>query len=115
MPSYKLPLFKNVALNVIEKTKAFVFCAGKIILAISIVVYGFYGPGKNSITETIQFSKTENAGIPQEELDNKVAAQTGELLHWNHGKKIIEPAISPLGYDWKIGMNHWLFCCAVFG
>jgi ferrous iron transport protein B len=30
--------------------------------------------GKNSITETIQFSKTENAGIPQEELDNKVAA-----------------------------------------
>jgi ferrous iron transport protein B len=46
MPSYKLPLFKNVALNVIEKTKAFVFCAGKIILAISIVVYGFMVLGK---------------------------------------------------------------------
>jgi ferrous iron transport protein B len=57
------------------KTKAFVFGAGKIILAISIVLWFiFYGPGENSITETIQFSKTENAGIPQEELDNKVAA-----------------------------------------
>jgi ferrous iron transport protein B len=38
------------------------------------MVYGFLVLGKNSITETIQFSKTENAGIPQEELDNKVAA-----------------------------------------
>jgi hypothetical protein len=37
------------------------------------MVYGFYGPGKNSITQKLQFSKTENAGIPQE-LDNKVAA-----------------------------------------
>jgi ferrous iron transport protein B len=32
MPNYKLPLFKNVAINVIEKTKAFVYGAGKIIL-----------------------------------------------------------------------------------
>jgi ferrous iron transport protein B len=29
MPSYKLPLFKNVALNVIEKTKAFVLVQEK--------------------------------------------------------------------------------------
>jgi ferrous iron transport protein B len=57
------------------KNKSICFGAGKIILAISIVLWfmASYGPGKNSITETIQFSKTENAGI-QEELDNKVAA-----------------------------------------
>ncbi|MCJ7756918.1 MAG: ferrous iron transport protein B, partial [Gillisia sp.] len=49
MPSYKIPIFKNVALNVIEKTKAFIFGAGKIILAISIVLWvlGSYGPGEN--------------------------------------------------------------------
>jgi ferrous iron transport protein B len=53
MPSYKLPLFKNVALNVIEK-KAFVG-AGKIILAISIVLWfmASYGPGENSITQKL--------------------------------------------------------------
>ena len=49
MPNYKLPMFKNVAINVIEKTKAFVFGAGKIILAISVILWflASYGPGKN--------------------------------------------------------------------
>src|SRR6478735_6953962 len=48
MPNYKLPLFKNVAINVIEKTKAFVYGAGRIILAISVVLWflASYGPGK---------------------------------------------------------------------
>ncbi len=47
MPNYKLPLFKNVALTVLEKTKSFIFGAGKIILAISIVLWflASYGPG----------------------------------------------------------------------
>src|SRR5690606_9617644 len=46
MPNYKMPLFKNVAINVIEKTKAFVFGAGKIILALSIIIWflGSHGP-----------------------------------------------------------------------
>jgi ferrous iron transport protein B len=59
------------------KNKSICFGAGKIILAISIVLWfmASYGPGeKFNNAETIQFSKTENAGIPQEELDNKVAA-----------------------------------------
>jgi ferrous iron transport protein B len=107
MPSYKLPMFKNVALNVIEKTKAFVFGAGKIILAISIVLWfmASYGPGeKFNNAEAIQFSKTENAGLPQDELDNKVAAYKLENSYIGIMGKSIEPAISPLGYDWKIGI-----------
>src|SRR6478609_1712523 len=49
MPNYKLPLFKNVAINVVEKTKSFVSGAGKIILAISVVLWflASYGPGEN--------------------------------------------------------------------
>ncbi|MGY8914225.1 MAG: nucleoside recognition domain-containing protein, partial [Flavobacteriales bacterium] len=39
MPNYKLPLLKNVAYTVLEKTKSFVFGAGKIILAISIILW----------------------------------------------------------------------------
>jgi ferrous iron transport protein B len=107
MPSYKLPMLKNVALNVIEKTKAFVFGAGKIILAISIVLWfmASYGPGeKFNNAEAIQFSKTENAGLPQEELENKVAAYKLENSYIGIMGKSIEPAISPLGYDWKIGI-----------
>ncbi|MFY8009214.1 MAG: nucleoside recognition domain-containing protein, partial [Flavobacterium sp.] len=46
MPNYKLPLFKNVAINVVEKTKSFVLGAGKIILTLSIILWflGSHGP-----------------------------------------------------------------------
>ncbi len=39
MPTYRLPLFKNVVYTVVEKTKSFVLGAGKIILAISIILW----------------------------------------------------------------------------
>lgn len=39
MPSYKIPMLKNVGINVLEKTKAFVFGAGKIILALSVILW----------------------------------------------------------------------------
>jgi ferrous iron transport protein B len=107
MPNYKLPMFKNVALNVIEKTKAFVFGAGKIILAISIVLWfmASYGPGeKFNNAEEIQLSKPENTSLSQDELSNKVAAYKLENSYIGIMGKSIEPAISPLGYDWKIGI-----------
>ena len=107
MPNYKLPMFKNVAINVIEKTKAFVFGAGKIILAISIVLWflASYGPGKkfNNADEIIR-TKTENTTITPQELDNKVASYKLENSYIGIMGKTIEPAISPLGYDWKIGI-----------
>lgn len=39
MPNYKMPLWKNVFYTVVEKTKSFIYGAGKIILAISIVLW----------------------------------------------------------------------------
>lgn len=107
MPNYKLPLFKNVAINVVEKTKAFVFGAGKIILAISVVLWflASYGPGeKFNNAETILLSKTENKNLTTEELKNKTASFKLENSYIGLMGKIIEPAISPLGYDWKIGI-----------
>ena len=49
MPNYKLPLFKNVTLTVWEKTRTFVAEAGKIIMAISILLWilASYGPGES--------------------------------------------------------------------
>ena len=58
MPNYKIPLLKNVAINVLEKTKSFVFGAGKIILAISIILWflGSHGPEEtlNNAQEIIE-------------------------------------------------------------
>lgn len=107
MPNYKLPMFKNVAINVIEKTKAFVYGAGKIILAISIILWflASYGPGKKfKNAEQIIQSKIENTAVPQQELENKIASYKLENSYIGIMGKTIEPAISPLGYDWKIGI-----------
>ena len=107
MPNYKLPMFKNVAINVVEKTKAFVFGAGKIILAISVILWflASNGPSKNfKNSESILLSKTENKRLSKLELKNKVASYKLEHSYIGIMGKTIEPAISPLGYDWKIGI-----------
>jgi ferrous iron transport protein B len=106
MPNYKVPLFKNVALSVLEKTKTFVFEAGKIILAISIVLWllASYGPGKdfNDADTIVTNIYPELQG---EQLDNKISAYKLEHSFIGIVGKFIEPAIKPLGYDWKIGIG----------
>jgi ferrous iron transport protein B len=107
MPNYKLPMFKNVAINVVEKTKAFVFGAGKIILSISIILWflASNGPSKNfRDAETILKTKPDNINLSKPELENKVASFKLENSYIGMMGKTIEPAISPLGYDWKIGI-----------
>jgi ferrous iron transport protein B len=107
MPNYKLPLFKNVAINVIEKTKAFIYGAGKIILAISIVLWflASYGPGeKFNNAEKIVLEKNQSKPLEETELQNAIASQKLENSYIGIMGKTIEPVISPLGYDWKIGV-----------
>ncbi|WP_397364316.1 ferrous iron transport protein B [Olleya sp. R77988] len=107
MPNYKLPMFKNVALTVLEKTKSFIFGAGKIILAISIVLWflASYGPGEqfNNAEDII---KTEYASqqLNEEELAQKIASHKLEHSFIGIAGHAIEPVIRPLGYDWKIGI-----------
>ncbi|MDO6803141.1 ferrous iron transport protein B [Wenyingzhuangia sp. 1_MG-2023] len=105
MPNYKLPLFKNVAYNVIEKTKAFVFEAGKIILAISILLWvlASYGPGDHlkNASEIVQKQHPTHQG---DLLQTEIASYKLEHSYIGVMGKLIEPAIKPLGYDWKIGV-----------
>ncbi|WP_347923130.1 ferrous iron transport protein B [Pontimicrobium sp. SW4] len=106
MPSYKVPLLKNVVLTVLEKTKTFVFEAGRIILAISIVLWilASYGPGKefNNAETIVEETYPELQG---EQLENKVASYKLEHSFIGIIGKTIEPAIRPLGYDWKVGIG----------
>jgi ferrous iron transport protein B len=107
MPNYKLPLFKNVVLTVVEKTKSFVFGAGKIILAISILLWflASYGPGPEfNDAETIVKKEYASQNLSEEELQGKIASQKLEYSFIGITGRAIEPAIRPLGYDWKIGI-----------
>ncbi|MBQ0769653.1 MAG: ferrous iron transport protein B [Bizionia sp.] len=107
MPNYKLPLFKNVALTVIEKTKSFVFGAGKIILAISIVLWflASYGPGEDfNNAEEIVTKDYVSQNLTENELQQKIGSYKLEHSFIGITGRAIEPAIRPLGYDWKIGI-----------
>ena len=106
MPNYKLPMFKNVGITVVEKTKAFVFGAGKIILAISIILWvlASYGPGDFNNAEKIVTTQNSTQLLSEGELDIKIAAFKLENSYIGIVGKAIEPAVQPLGYDWKIGI-----------
>ena len=105
MPNYKLPLLKNVIITVIEKTKTFVLEAGKIILAISIILWvlASYGPGDkfNNAESYVQTYETQSA----HERSDLIAAYKLEHSYIGIVGKTIEPMIKPLGYDWKVGIG----------
>ncbi|MBK5212730.1 MAG: ferrous iron transport protein B [Flavobacteriaceae bacterium] len=106
MPNYKLPLPKNVLITVVEKTKAFVFGAGKIILAISIILWvlASYGPGNFNNAEEIIQKKYASQNLSEEEMRMHVDSYKLEHSYIGHVGHAIEPAVRPLGYDWKIGI-----------
>ncbi len=106
MPSYKLPLLRSVLLTVLEKTKSFVLNAGKIILAVSVILWYLASHGGetfDSAQEIIEAKYTETS-IPDHQLAAEVASFQLENSYVGMMGKAIEPAIKPLGYDWKIGI-----------
>ena len=149
LPNYKLPLLKNVGYTVLEKTKSFVFGAGKIILAISIILWflgsngysddfknaesivanriaenGFSDNSKTYIANNLEEYKSSltnaeidqtsssfkdsivamNSTLEEKALNQEIASYKLEHSYMGYMGKSIEPIVSPLGYDWKIGI-----------
>ena len=107
LPSYKVPRWKNVGITIFEKVQSFVFEAGKVILAISVILWvlASYGPGEKieaAHSAAILEGKLHN--YSEEELNSRIASLTLENSFAGHFGKFIEPVISPLGFDWKIGV-----------
>lgn len=84
MPSYKMPAIKSILLHVWQRAKMFLVRAGTIIMGISILIWA---------ASTYPKTDTEDKAL---QLENSFAGRAG---------KLIEPAIAPLGYDWKIGIG----------
>jgi ferrous iron transport protein B len=106
MPNYKLPSIKNVFFEVVEKTKSFVLEAGKIILALSVVLWFLASNGPSSFdnAEKNTIENVANKNLSTEELQQKIASVRLENSYIGILGKTIEPTIKPLGYDWKIGI-----------
>ena len=107
LPTYRLPRWSNVGYTIVEKTKAFVLEAGKVIMAISIILWvlASYGPG-DKLTNAREhvLAQTGNQQLTGERLEDKIAAYKLENSYAGVIGKALEPAIKPLGYDWKIGI-----------
>lgn len=109
MPVYRWPLWRNMFLTVYNKVKVFVMDAGKIILAISIVLWFLsnYGPGDQMerMEERYAISEYQTEGPEAVRYDAEfIASKKLEASYIGHLGRAIEPAIKPLGYDWKIGI-----------
>lgn len=106
MPNYKLPSLKNILITVVEKTKSFVFGAGKIILAISIILWFLASNGSDNFdnSEELFRSKHEILNLNEKEYAEQLASFKLENSYIGVMGKSIEPVIKPLGYDWKIGI-----------
>lgn len=107
LPTYRAPRWSNVGYTIVDKTKAFVFEAGKIIMAISVVLWvlASYGPGDNlaNARENV-LALAAGEELSEESLDDRIAAYKLEHSYAGVIGKALEPAIEPLGYDWKIGI-----------
>jgi ferrous iron transport protein B len=101
LPDYRVPKLSNVFLEITRKVTQFVMSAGKVIVAISIVLWlgASYGPGDRF--ETIEAKYSTQVGEDIEQLKN---AELLENSYIGIVGKSIDPVIKPLGYDWKIGI-----------
>jgi ferrous iron transport protein B len=107
LPTYRIPKWSNVGYTILEKTKAFVLEAGKVIMAIAIILWvlASYGPGDTmSKAEEVVSAQTQNMRLTGQAYADRVAAYKLENSYAGLIGKAIEPAIKPLGYDWKIGI-----------
>lgn len=106
MPIYRPPRWKNVGLEIISKVKIFLFDAGKIIIAISILLWvlSSYGPG-NSFEKIDQKYAQNTEQFNDEDVQAQIASEKLEASYAGIIGKTIEPAIKPLGFDWKIGIS----------
>ncbi len=110
LPTFKLPRWNHVGLTVWESVRAFVWEAGRVILAISIVLWvlASYGPGDamNQAEDRVRRQpRTLIAGTSgHDDLANRIASERLEASYAGQFGHFIEPVIRPLGYDWKIGI-----------
>ena len=107
LPEYRLPVARNVGLTVWEKVRTFILEAGKVILVISIVLWvlASYGPkGDMQQAEAAALETARQEQMDEAATQNLVASKRIEASFAGQLGKLMEPAIRPLGFDWKIGI-----------
>lgn len=107
LPQYRPPVWKNIWFTLKAKVSSFVVEAGRVIMIISIVLWflASYGPAeKMAEATTTATTIAAQRNLSETQTADLIASQKIEASYAGHLGKFIEPAIQPLGYDWKIGI-----------
>lgn len=107
LPPYRMPKVRTVLQNMLTRAWLFLKRAGTVILAISIILWALmYFPRGLSPDHTDAAPAAVEESTSQAESDAEKINESEQLKHSYAGKlgHAIEPAIRPLGFDWKIGV-----------
>jgi ferrous iron transport protein B len=109
LPVYRSPRWKNVGITMIEKAKIFVTDAGRVIIMISLLLWflSSYGPKSRTSTVEKKYAALEQQATTPDQKTILTKQYNSERLQNSYAGilgKTIEPVITPLGYDWKIGI-----------
>ncbi|TDH19714.1 ferrous iron transport protein B [Segetibacter sp. 3557_3] len=107
LPLYRAPRWKNVGVTMVEKAKIFVVDAGKIIMLISLLLWflSSFGPGNRMDSVVAKYeTMRQQPGVNHEVLEKEYRSEKLKNSYAGILGRSIEPAIRPLGFDWKIGI-----------
>ncbi|WP_295716800.1 ferrous iron transport protein B [Mucilaginibacter sp.] len=107
LPVYRMPRWKNVAFTMYDRSKTFVLQAGKVIIAVSIILWVLksYGPGDRFAQIDKTYSQPQyTKSMKPDSLSKVIASEKLENSYAGVFGHVIEPVIKPLGFDWKIGI-----------
>ena len=107
LPTYRSPRWNNILRTMVSKARIFVFDAGKVIMVISLILWALstFGPDNSTVRVATHYEELKSRpGADSVQLEKEF--QTARLENSYAGilGKSIEPVITPLGFDWKIGI-----------
>jgi len=105
MPLYRIPRWPTIGLHIVEKVKIFLFDAGKIIIAISVILWvlSSFAPGDAFRRIEEKYAQTASS-VPDDETAKNMKSEKLEASYAGLLGRTLEPVIRPLGFDWKIGI-----------
>jgi len=107
LPVYRMPRWKNVGQDMYNRAKTFVLQAGKVIIAVSVILWvlASYGPGDRFERIEQKYKQPQYAqNLNPADLHRAMASEKLENSYAGVLGHVIEPVIKPLGFDWKIGI-----------
>ncbi len=107
LPMYRKPRWSSIGLHLLEKVKIFLFDAGKIIVAISIILWVLSSFGPSGAFEQVEQKYSESSYVEkfkEDEIERFIQTEKLETSYAGRLGHLIEPLIEPLGFDWKIGL-----------